>query len=222
MIKMISNTSDQYFLNLKKNQIKMIKARGYNTSEEEWILNENLTAKEFRKKLLKKYGDNYPRDYSIRKLMYSEYTKEKGKPLFVYFIGLTQGGKQIKVDSIRPFINKMTEEDKNGLLVIDSVLSTEASKCLSYVTESKFQIYKEEELTFDLISVIMIPKHIIVNDTVKIKSDLTINGKSVAMIHSTDPVARYYHFLPGQIVKVISENDVDLIYDYSQDHCLII
>lgn len=218
---MACNTSDQYFLNLKQNQVKMIKARGYDVADEEWILNEKLTAKEFRKKLLKKYGDHYPSDYSIRKLMYSEYTKVGAKPLFVYYLGL-QGGKQIKVEAIRPFISKMTEEDKNGLLVIDSILSPEAGKCLSYVTETKYQIFKEEELTFDLLSVIYSTEYYVADDSHKIKNDLAVNTKSISIIHTTDPIAKYYHFLSGQMVYTKVENDIDMINNYNYERCMVI
>jgi len=219
--KMSVNTSDQYFLNIKQNQIKMVKARGYDVSEEEWILKENLSAKEFRKKLLKKYeNNNYPYDYSIRKLMYSEYQKTNSKPLFVYYVGL-QGGKQIKIDSVRPFISKMTEEDKNGILVIDSILSPEASKCLNYVTESKYQIFKEEELNFDLLSVNTVSEYFII-DSQKLKNSLAVSSKTMTIMHSTDPVAKYYHFLSGQTVYTKVENDVDTINDYTYENYIVV
>jgi DNA-directed RNA polymerase subunit H (RpoH/RPB5) len=212
---MLSNTSNQYFLNLKQNQVKMIKARGYDTSHEEWILNES-SGKKFYKKLYKKYGD-----YPMRKLMYSEYKKPHSKSLFVYFVGL-QGGKQIKVESVRPFIEKMTEEDKNGLLIIDSILSAEASKCLGYVTESKYQIFKEEELTFDLISSINVPKHEIVENPAELKAKLRVTNKGLSIITSNDAVARYYHFMPGQMICVTSESDIDLINNYNNDYCIVV
>lgn len=211
---MMSNTSNQYFLNLKINQIKMVQARGYDITNEEWILKES-SGKEFYKKLYKKYGD-----YPIRKLMYSEYKKPNTKSLFIYFVGL-QGGKQIKIESVRPFIEKMTEEDKNGILVIDSILSTEAAKCLSYVTESKYQIFKEEELKFDLMSSVSVPKHILVDNPAELKSKLAVS-KNMCIILSTDPVAKYYHFVPGQIVNVVSESIYDVINNYSNDYCLIV
>jgi len=218
---MTTNTSDQYYLNLKQNQIKMIKARGYDTSSEDWILDDNITGKKFRRNLLKKYKDDYPSDYPIRKLMYSEYKKPNTKPLFVYFIGL-EGGKQIKVESVRPFISKMTEEDKNGLLIIDSILSPEASKCLNYVTESKYQIFKEEELSFDLISSMMVPKHEIVEDASKLKLKYGISSKGLPIIPSSDAVARYYHFMPGQLICITTETDADLINNYSTECCIVV
>lgn len=213
---MLTNTSNQYFLNLKQNQVKMIKARGYDISHEEWILNKSLNGKEFYKKLYKKHGD-----YPMRKLMYSEYKKENDRSLFVYYVGL-QGGKQIKVESVRPFIEKMTEEDKNGLLIIDSILSAEASKCLGFVTESKFQIFKEEELSYDLISSVNVPKHEIVENPSELKTRLRVTSKKLAFITSTDPVARYYHFIPGQIICVTSPSDTDLVNNYNHDYCIVV
>lgn len=213
------STSDHYFLNLKQNQIKMIKNRGYDVSSEEWILDENLTPKQFRKKLLKKYDDHYPSDYSIRKLMYSEYIKDS-KSLFVYYVGV-QGDKQIKVDSIMPFISKMTEEEKNGILIIDSILSPEAGKRLNIVTESKFQIFKEDELYFDLISSHMIDPHVIVTDP-NIKNKLSVSSKNMNIIFTHDPVARYYHFTSGQIIYIKSSIDLDFLTNYHETFCIVV
>ena len=213
-----------YFLNIKQNQIRMVKERGYNIMDELWVLDELLDGKTFKKKLVKLYGKEYP----IRRLMFSEYThtniEENHKNLVVYYVGL-EDSKQIKVDSIAPFIDKMTTEEKDGILVINSILSTAASDRLKIITEVKFQVFNEEELMFNLLNHVLQPKMVLltVSEAIALKEKFGIKGnKGLPILMSTDPLVRYYQFLPGQIVKIISDYDINMLSNMVIDYAIVV
>ncbi len=205
-----------HLLNVKQNQIKMIKARGYDVSHDEWML--DVSFKQLKKKLIKKHGE-----YPIRKLLFSEYIKEGVKPLFVYYVGL-HDGKQIKLETIDPFISKMIEEDKDGLLIVNSVLSPSALKRLSIITESKYQIFQEYDFDFDLINHCMVPKHELMSpsEVALFKKKTRILPKGLPFILHTDVIVKYYNFPIGSYIKLTSESDVDILYDYMYEYCIVV
>ncbi len=205
-----------HLLNIKQNQIRMVKARGYDVSHDEWML--NVDFKKLKKKLIEKYGE-----YPIRKLLFSEYKKANEKPLFVYFVGL-QDGKQIKSEAIDPFIAKMVEEDKEGILIINSILSPSALKKLNIITETKYQVFQESDFAFDLISHIMVPKHELMSNSEisKLKKNLRLKPKGLPQILHTDPIVQYYNFPIGSYIKLTSDSDVDILYDEMINYCIVV
>ena len=208
-------SSDHYFLKLKRNQVLMMRDRGYDITDEEWILRDDLTGKEFKKKLRKKYDKD--EDYPIRKLMFSEYTHPlKEKPLFIFYVCI-DSGKQIKVETIKPFTQKLTEENKDGILVIDTVLSPTASECLNMITEHHFQIFKEEDLLFNIINHVNCSQHQLChsNEIIALKK-IGISGKSLPWILHTDPIVQYYDFPIGSYIKIKVYINIPLMNQY---HC---
>ena len=208
-----------HLLNIKQNQIKMIRARGYDVSEDEWILDTDY--KQLKKRLIKKHGD-----YPLRKLLFSEYHKldSNVKPLFVYYLGLKEG-KQIKLEAIDSFIAKMVEEDKEGILIINSVLSPSALKRLSIITESKYQIFQEHDFVFDLINHFMVPKHELMSpaEVAALKKKVMVLPKGgLAVIPSTDVVAQYYNFPIGSYIKLTSESETDLLFNQIINYCIVV
>lgn len=207
-----------HLLNIKQNQIKMVKARGYDVSHDEWIL-EMTDYKQFKKKLIKLHGD-----YPIRKLMFSEYKKpDYHKTLFVYYVGL-QDGKQIKLEAIEPFIAKMVEENKEGLLIINTILSPSALKRLAIITESKYQIFQEHDFEFDLIKHIMVPKHELMtpSEVSKFKKKNMIVPKGLPYLLHTDVIVQYYNFPIGSFIKIYSESDTDILYNDPYEYCIVV
>lgn len=209
-----------YFLNIKRNQIKMVRARGYNITDELWILNPQLTGVEFEKKLSKMYEKEYP----IRRLLFSEYQKIGVKNLVVYYVGVT-GSKQIKIDSIRPFMDKMTIELKDGILITDNVLSSESLKQLSVITQCSYQIFKEEDLHFDLLEHTLVPQHSLLSkeEVEKKRKEWGMEKKlQLPMIPVTDKIASYYHYRQGDIIKVTTQLEIDSIQEEDVRYCLVI
>lgn len=211
--------SDDYFLKLKRNQIKMIKHRGYDVSDEEWILEQSLTGKSFKKKLIEKFGD-----YVIRKLLFSEYTHpQKSRKLFVYYINI-EDGKQIKVETVKSFIYKMTGENKDGIVVVDSIISPTASECLNMITEHYYQIFKEEELIFN------VTEHINYNQHIQLTERETnelrkkgVSAKGLMWITQTDPIVKYFGFNPGSFIKIIVKmEELSLISDTYNNYRVVV
>jgi DNA-directed RNA polymerase subunit H (RpoH/RPB5) len=61
----------------------------------------------------------------------------------------------------------------------------------------KFELFSEEEMSYDIISIV--PQHRKINN---------INGSKLPIILSTDIVSRYYDFRPGDIIEITEENGV--------------
>lgn len=213
-------TDDEY-LKLKRNQIKMVRARGYDISDEEWILDEELTGKKFKKTLLKKYEKSYP----MRRLLFSEYKKPNDKTLFVFYVGLDKNCKQIKIESIQPFIKKLTEEKvkKDGLLIVNAELSGSATLTLSTITESNYQIMQEHLFQFDLLSHLKVPQHIALSEkeVEEFKNRNGVNNKLMPNLPKNDVVAMYYNFKSGQMIKIITFTQIDFLLSTNVSHCIV-
>jgi DNA-directed RNA polymerase subunit H (RpoH/RPB5) len=209
---------DNLFLKIKRNQIIMLRDRGYDVSDEEWILNDDLVFKKFKKKLIEKYGE-----FPVRKLLFSEYTHpNKDKPLFVYYIG-TENGKQIKVETIKNFLYKMTEENKDAILVIDTTLSPTAAECFNMITEHHYQIFKEEDLLYNIAHHVNGCHHELCNDEdVERLKKMGVNGKNCAWILHTDPIVQYYDFSIGSYVKINVYIDINVLNPYFCHYRLVI
>lgn len=201
------SSEDAHLLNIKKQQIRMVSKRGYDVKHEEWILN-TVSAKKFVKKLKVLYGD-----YPTKKLLYSEYKHPKKElTLFVMYIGL-KNSKTIIVDSIACFVEKLTKENKEGLLVLNSTLSPNANEYLSMITEHPYQLLKEEDLLYDVTEHVNVPKYILLSaeEAQQLKSRLGLTNKSVGAILTTDPVCKYYNYPVGSYVKLICPLDIHLL-----------
>jgi DNA-directed RNA polymerase subunit H (RpoH/RPB5) len=199
---------DTYLFKLKKQQVKMVGARGYDIDHELWILDPQITVKKFIKTLKEQYGD-----YPTRKLMYGEYVHpEKPRPLFVSFISLNNS-KKIKINEITPFFYKITEENKDGILVINSTLSPTASECNNIITEHEYQIFQEEDLLYDVTEHISVDKHTLLTpkEAEHLKETLGLTNKSLRLLQSNDPVCQYYNYPIGSIIKIESHTDLNLL-----------
>ncbi len=211
-----------YYLRIKRNQVKMVKNRGYDITEDEWILDETLSSSKFKKNLLKRYDKSYP----IHRLLFSEYEKNNDKSLFVFFVGLEKNSKQIKKESLEPFIKKLTQEKvkKIGLLIINADLSPSAADTLNKITECSFQVINESLLKFDLLSHFHVPEHLVLEEqeAEEFKKKNGLTNKSLSVIFQTDPVAMYYHFVAGQMIKVKTRVDIDFMNTKNVSYCIIV
>lgn len=208
------SSEDVHLLKIKQQQIKMIQKRGYDVSKEDWILKMN-NGKKFVKKLIELYG-NYP----TKKLLFSEYTHaDKKKPLFVMYIGL-KNSKTITVDSITSFVDKLTLENKEGLLITNSTLSPTANEYLNIITEHPYQLFKEDDLLYDVSEHTNVPKYTLLSaeEATKLKVRIGLSKKGVGAILTTDPICKYYNYPVGSYVRVVSYHDIGLLsqtlYDY--------
>lgn len=198
---------DTYLFKLKRQQVKMIMARGYNVDHELWMMDPDVTVKKFIKTLKDKYGE-----YPTRKLMYGEYEHpNKPRALFVSFA--LNNGKKVTVDEVTPFFFKITEENKDGLLIINSTLSPAASECNSVITEHEYQIMQEEDLLYDVIEHIGVPKHTMLTTKQAdlLKEQLGLTNKNLSYLLNTDAVCQYYNFPVGSIIKVETKPDLNIM-----------
>ena len=185
----------------------MVQARGYDINHEEWILDTLLTARKFVKKLIDLYGK-----HPTKKLLFSEYTHpEKKDVLFVMYIE-SKNSKTITVDSITNFVDKLTLENKEGLLIINATLSPTANEYLNIITEHRFQLYKEDDLLYNVTEHISVPKYILLSEeeTKELKERIGLN-KGVGSILTSDPVCKYYNYPVGSYVKLVSQLDIGLL-----------
>lgn len=212
--------SREYFLTIKRNQIKMIRNRGYNVEHEEWILDEELTGEQFESRLLEKKNMG---DGSLRSMLYGKYqhATKKIRDLFVEYVGLS-GGKQIKVEAITNFTRRIDNKNKDGVLIVNSLLSPKAAEHLAIITEASYQVFQEDDLLWDFIEHVFIPSHKLIphEEAKKLKKELGLNNRGLLTLFTTDQVVKYFNWPIDSLVEITYDNN-SMLSGTSKDYGLV-
>lgn len=193
-------------LTIKRNQIKMIAARGYTTTHEDWILNPELTLKEFSEKIGGK-----------RIKLNSRYVLTNAEPkgtraIFVYYVS-SSGSKQIKAEDVVPFVNEVIKTKTEGILIINAALSCEANKRLLIADVSKYQIFKDEELLSNIMEHRFQPTIEIIEPK---------KGTKYSQLQRSDPLVKYFNFKQGQVIRSLAYYDADCLCDATINYHIVL
>ena len=211
----------EQFQKLKFYQVTMLKERGYDTQEEDWILDEHLSPTEFKNRLLKN------RELSeFRTVMNSRYDHldPNKKGIYVNYVSLSLKAKQIKVDLIRYFVSILIEENRDGILIVNANLSIKAAEGLSYVTSSKYQIFIEDELKHCVINHYIVPQQELIpeDQVVILKKELGCNNRSLSNMSVDDPVAKYWNWPVNSWVKIYQDIEIGLTSNWQIEYRVIV
>jgi DNA-directed RNA polymerase subunit H (RpoH/RPB5) len=123
-------------------------------------------------------------------------------------------------NNLKNFTNYISENFcKNVLIIIDNNMKDK--KILKDIhmynqeqekddNKVSYQIFKLNELQYDVASHILCPKHILINDhdeIIKIIKELNIESKTkLPKILLSDPMAKYINAKAGNLIKIITNN----------------
>jgi len=216
-----------YWFEIKKTLLEMIRDRGYDISQENDILYmDDDGFIKYYNSLLDKYNYESPDKQKISNLesfllfssnTYYSVNKTDLKILKIGFLELKVNKAKISSEQISDLISKLTIEPKNQkkeycdelILIINDEIVPAAKKQLDDLTSVNTSIFFDKELFYNPTNHIDCPQFFLLTDTEK--SDLIRNLRcklsDFLIIKHSDPVIKYYGWKRGQIVKIIRDDE---------------
>lgn len=108
---------------------------------------------------------------------------------------------KLNVNNIKDMINMLNENDiKHGIIIYNEVITSTAKKIIDTLQDYDIEVFSINELKFNITKHRLVPKHI------KISGDELTEVRKFAtklpVMLKSDPVTRYYHYRPGDIIRV--------------------
>jgi DNA-directed RNA polymerase I, II, and III subunit RPABC1 len=122
---------------------------------------------------------------------------------------------KFNVDRIKDITNTLNKINCNHCIIIysDSVTSM-AKKFIETSTEKKFELFKQDELKYNITQHILVPEHIKLSNTdiemIELKKKIRIQDLPILL--QNDPICRFHAFNRGDIIKIIRKKDCSISY----------
>lgn len=189
---------------VKKNQLKLVKKRGYNIDREKNLL--SIT--------LKRFLDSYvpfaqKNNKSFRSVLTNFYENDDGKRILVYYADVPVTSTQLGVNEIGDAISDMVKYKlSDAIIITGKIPSSSAYKHLNKLVSYNIQVFLEEEMSYNPLEHIFTPEHIPLTpeeqETFLTQNNLTID--LLPKILNTDVIIMYLGLRPGQIIKINRHN----------------
>ena len=217
-----------YWFEIKKTILEMIRDRGYDITHENDILYmDDDGFNIYYNSLLEIYKNENPYTQKLYNLesfilfsstTYYSVNKTDLKILKIGFLELKINKSKISTEQISELISKFKIEPKNHkkeycdelILIITDEIFPAAKKQLDDLTSVNTSIFFDKELFYNPTNHIDCPQFYLLTNTEK--NDLIRNLKcklsDVLIIKHSDPVIKYYGWKRGQIVKIIRDDEI--------------
>ena len=195
---------DYSLFEVKKNQLEMVRDRGYDISEEENIL--NMTFLEFNNYVLSKISNID----DISKILNHNYMKNSDI-CYVYYILLNKNNKKkkpIMSDLINQFLQYIQKYQPNeSILILDSPIPN--NKKNEYQNIINLQVFDKSQLTFNPIKHILVLKHEKIPDDEKEEKlkELKATINKLPSIKINDPIVQYYGWKINDLIRIYRDDD---------------
>ena len=210
----IDESAVEKLFTIKRNQLKMVRRRGYNIQKEE----ENILSTD-----LKSFLDVYvpfakQQKKSLRKILSRSYTNDEGDKLMVFYADVPRTTKQLGVEDFGDAIRTADKYKAKNLVLITPVdLSSAVNKKIQELESYNIYVFLENEMTYDPTEHYFTPEHKALGvkeqrEFLK-RNDLSI--EQLPIILTSDMMVRYYGFRPGQIIEINRTNLYDTIVQNS-------
>jgi DNA-directed RNA polymerase I, II, and III subunit RPABC1 len=199
------NSAPSNLFKVKKNQLKMIRKRGYDISAEEHML--SMTISQFieeQSSLAKESGN------TLKSTLNALYINNEGELIYVYYADTIQNSKQFGVSQILEILVKIDEYKNQGyninniIIITELPLSSGATSELEKMPAYNIEVFLNSELAYDPTEHYLVPNHRIMSkDEARQflrKNKLKFN--QLPLISKRDPIARYYGARVGQIMEI--------------------
>lgn len=115
---------------------------------------------------------------------------------------------KVSVKKIK-MIKDMIQEDEHGfhslILVYKSSITSFAKQFITTdVNNILVQVFSEKEMSFNVTKHTLVPKHELLSTTEKLEvmARFKTKLKNFPNILSTDPVSKYYGYIPGSLIRI--------------------
>lgn len=112
----------------------------------------------------------------------------------------------IGVDKLKSYIGSLNKmKITHGIVIYSKSITPPAKKLISERTKYKIEVFKDTELKYNITKHRLVPQHILLNptETKKFKKQHSIKFSSM---YTSDPVARFYNYKPGNIIKILRKD----------------
>lgn len=204
---------------IKKNQLKMVKRRGYNIDKEEDLL--SITSNEF----LEAYVPFAKKEKkTFRQILSRPYSNDKGENIVVYFADAPTNTSQLGVDVLSDAMYEIDKhKSKNAIIITPKSLSPAAKKKIEGFLTYNIYIFLENEMAYDPTEHYLTPEHKALSPEEQrdflIRNNLSID--SMPLILTSDMISRYYGFRPGQVIQINRINLYDTIVQNSLSYRVV-
>lgn len=207
--------------NIKRNQIQMMKDRGFNVEEEEWLLDANVTLEDFADYVreLRDLNKSPTIRNALMNLYNEEGTAQARKPTFVYYADVEKGSKSVGYDEVvkfSSFYDTLSTKFRKAVIIIPEDFSSKAREHITKSLLFKVQIFKDNELDFNPTLHMLVPKHSLATEEEKKEVLKRYQYNKLPMILTGDAIAKWYSFEIGDLVKIdrVRWTEEDMVQRY--------
>ena len=213
----------QNLFDIKRTQIELVRDRGYIIPPvEQQILNGTLEEFDTYLQVLRAEYPNFTDRIRLRQF----YVNPVGKTMAVFLIERTSANqKQIPSELIAGVVSQAIQYlFSEMLIIINRQLSPPGNVILKTLTSTRWQVFFDSDLTYNPTLSVDVPQHELLSAEV-LNAKLTewkIDISKLLIYESTDPIVKYYGWLPGNVVRVIrKDNSVNTLSGESINYRVI-
>lgn len=209
----VDTKSVNSLFNIKKNQLKMVRRRGYNIDREKNLL--SLTLKDFINAYI---PFAQKKKKTLREVLTQFYENDSGDRIVVYYADIPTKSSKMGVETLTDVIHELdSKKTKTGIIITPKELSPSAKKQLERLVNYNIQVFIEYELGYDPTEHYLTPEHIALTKDEQreflVKNNISIDQLPILL--DTDPIAKYYGYKSGQVIKINRINMYDTLVQKS-------
>ena len=138
------------------------------------------------------------------------------KAIAIFF---NRNNQKLCVKNINEFsdiLNNIQLSFEYVIIVYSSNITSFAKQSLQTNLKYEFQLFNENELSFNILKHSMVPKHEILTKEEKqdFLKEYKINLKNIPRIFDTDPVIKFIYAKKGDIIKISRKSETSGDYNY--------
>lgn len=109
---------------------------------------------------------------------------------------------KLDTDKVKLYISKMKELDLNACIIVcKDDITAPAKKVIEELQEFKIEIFKETALRYNITKHRLVPKHTLLSKS-EAQDFKRKYGTKIFVLLKTDPIAQFYNFQRGDIVRI--------------------
>ena len=207
----------QQIFKVKKTLTEMLRDRGYNTTNDEWLLRESLETRDFihhYERQAQGGSKTFKEGLSNTYVKNSDKDSDKdhdssGKTRLRVFFPETpiSGGKKTAIgkDKIDRILKHMTENDITKVIIVtETPLSPQAAGQLTNYPAWTLEHFMYKELTYNLTKHFLVPEHRLMSlpEITRFLDDNELDIENLPVMSYQGPISRYYGSKPGDIFEI--------------------